>query len=225
MTLKIKNKKIDFWKYYPISNRKNISSLRVKVSNKLRKKLQKFPKEYFDGKRAHGYGGYYYNPKFFRKIVKAMIRHYKLNNKSKILDIGCAKGFMMYEFKKALPACEVRGIDISRYCKLQAMEKIKKYIKVGTCEKLPYTDKYFDFVVSISTIHNVNKSGIERSLKEIMRVSKKNSFIRVKGYSDLKEKKEINDWNIVAKSNLSKKNWIKIFKKVKYTGDYEFSNF
>jgi protein-L-isoaspartate(D-aspartate) O-methyltransferase len=105
------------------------------------------------------------------------------------------------------------------------MEKIKKYIKVGTCEKLPYTDKYFDFVVSISTIHNVNKSGIERSLKEIMRVSKKNSFIRVKGYSDLKEKKEINDWNIVAKSNLSKKNWIKIFKKVKYTGDYEFSNF
>jgi ubiquinone/menaquinone biosynthesis C-methylase UbiE len=225
LTLKIKNKKIDFWKYYPISNRKNISSLRVKVSNKLRKKLQKFPKEYFDGKRAHGYGGYYYNPKFFRKIVKAMIRHYKLNNKSKILDIGCAKGFMMYEFKKALPACEVRGIDISRYCKLQAMEKIKKYIKVGTCEKLPYTDKYFDFVVSISTIHNVNKSGIERSLKEIMRVSKKNSFIRVKGYSDLKEKKEINDWNIVAKSNLSKKNWIKIFKKVKYTGDYEFSNF
>ena len=225
MTLKIKNKKIDFWKYYPISNRKNISSLRVKVSNKLRKKLQKFPKEYFDGKRAHGYGGYYYNPKFFRKIVKAMIRHYKLNNKSKILDIGCAKGFMMYEFKKALPACEVRGIDISRYCKMQAMRKVKKYIKIGTCEKLPYPDKYFDFVVSISTIHNVNKSGIERSLKEIMRVSKKNSFIRVKGYSDLKEKKEINDWNIVAKSNLSKKNWIKIFKKVKYTGDYEFSNF
>jgi len=225
LTLKIKNKKIDFWKYYPISNRKNISSLRVKVSNKLRKKLQKFPKEYFDGKRAHGYGGYYYNPKFFRKIVKAMIRHYKLNNKSKILDIGCAKGFMMYEFKKALPACEVRGIDISRYCKMQAMRKVKKYIKIGTCEKLPYPDKYFDFVVSISTIHNVNKSGIERSLKEIMRVSKKNSFIRVKGYSDLKEKKEINDWNIVAKSNLSKKNWIKIFKKVKYTGDYEFSNF
>ena len=225
MTLKIKNKKIDFWKYYPVSNRKNISSLRVKVSNKLRKKLQKFPKEYFDGKRAHGYGGYYYNPKFFRKIVKAMIRHYKLNNKSKILDIGCAKGFMMYEFKKALPACEVRGIDISRYCKLRAMKKIKKYIKVGTCEKLPYKNKYFDFVVSISTIHNVNKSGIERSLREIIRVSKKNSFIRVKGYSNLREKKEIDDWNIVAKSNLSEKNWIKIFIKTGYTGDYQFSKF
>ena len=225
MTLKIKNKYINFWKYYPISNRKNISQLRVKVSNKLRKKLQKFPKEYFDGKREHGYGGYYYNPKFFRKIVKAMIKYYKLDDTSKILDIGCAKGFMMYEFKKALPGCEVRGIDISRYCKLHAIKKIKKYIKLGTCEKLPYKNKQFDFVVSISTIHNVNKHGIERSLKEIMRVSKKNSFIRIKAYNNLKEKKKIDDWNIVAKSNLSKKNWIKIFKKTGYSGDYQFSKF
>jgi ubiquinone/menaquinone biosynthesis C-methylase UbiE len=225
LTLNIKNKQINFWKYYPISNRKNISLLRVKVSNKLRKKLQKFPKEYFDGKRAHGYGGYYYNPKFFRKIVRAMIKHYRLNNKSKILDIGCAKGFMMYEFKKALPGCVIRGIDISRYCKLRAIKKIKKYIKVGTCEKLPYPNKYFDFVVSISTIHNLHKSGIERSLREIVRVSKKNSFIRVKGYSNLREKKEIDTWNIVAKSNLSQKNWIKIFKKNGYMGNYQFSKF
>jgi SAM-dependent methyltransferase len=225
LTLKIKNKQINFWKYYPAINRKNISSLRVKVSNKLRKKLQKFPKEYFDGQRAHGYGGYYYNPKFFRKIVKAMIRHYKLNNKSKILDIGCAKGFMLHEFKKTLPGCVIRGIDISRYCKLRAMKKIKKYIKVGTCEKLPYPNKYFDFVVSISTIHNLHKSGIERSLREIVRVSKKNSFIRVKGYSNLREKKEIDTWNIVAKSNLSQKNWIKIFKKNGYMGNYQFSKF
>ena len=100
----------------------------MKVSNKLRKKLQKFPKEYFDGKREHGYGGYYYNPRFFKKIVKAMIKYYKLDNTSKILDIGCAKGFMMYEFKKALPGCEIKGIDISGYCKKNAIKKIKKFI-------------------------------------------------------------------------------------------------
>ncbi|NCW28672.1 MAG: methyltransferase domain-containing protein [Verrucomicrobia bacterium] len=225
MTLKIKNKKIDFWKYYPICNRKNISLLRVKVSNKLRKKLQKFPKEYFDGKREHGYGGYYYNPKFFRKIVKAMIKHYKLDNTSKILDIGCAKGFMMYEFKKALPRCEIKGIDISTYCKKKALEKIKKFIKIGTCEKLPYPNKYFDFVVSISTIHNVTKNGIKRSLKEIIRVSKKNSFIRIKAYKNIQEKKKIDNWNVVAKSNLSEKNWFKLFKETNYKGDFQFSKF
>jgi ubiquinone/menaquinone biosynthesis C-methylase UbiE len=197
----------------------------VKVSNKLRKKLQKFPKEYFDGKREHGYGGYYYNPRFFKKIVKAMIKYYKLDNTSKILDIGCAKGFMMYEFKKALPDCEVRGIDISQYCKLHAVKKIKKYIKVGTCEKLPYPDKYFDFVVSISTIHNLNKKGIKKSLKEIVRVSKGNAYIRIKAYNNTKEKKEIDNWNLVAKSNLSQKNWFKLFKQYNYKYDYSFSKF
>lgn len=225
MTLKIKNKQIDFWKYYPKSNRKKIFLLREKVSNKLRKKLQKFPKEYFDGKRAHGYGGYHYNPKFFRKIVKEMIKYYQLNNKSKILDIGCAKGFMMYEFKKALPGCEIKGIDISTYCKKKAIKKTKKFIKIGTCEKLPYPNKYFDFVVSISTIHNVKKSGIIKSLKEIDRVSKGNAFIRVKAHKNSKEKRDIDKWNIVAKSNLSENTWFKIFNETNYKGDYQFSKF
>ena len=225
MTLKIKNKQINFWKHYPKTNRKNISSLRIEVSNDLRKKLQKFPKEYFDGKRAHGYGGYYYNPKFFRKIVKAMIKYYKLNNKSKILDIGCAKGFMMYEFKNALPNCEIKGIDISRYCKKKAIKKIKKNIKIGTCEELPYPNKYFDFVVSISTIHNVTKTGIKKSLKEIVRVSKKNAFIKIKAYKNATEKKKINQWNLVAKSNLSQNQWLKLFAETNYTHDYLFSNF
>jgi ubiquinone/menaquinone biosynthesis C-methylase UbiE len=154
-----------------------------------------------------------------------MISYYKLNNKSKILDIGCAKGFMMYEFKKALPGCEIKGIDISAYCKKKAIKKIKKFIKIGTCEKLPYPNKYFDFVVSISTIHNVKKSGIIESLKEIVRVSKRNSFIRVKAYKNLKEKKFIDEWNVVAKSNLSISEWKNLFKQTKYEGDFDFSNF
>ena len=227
MSLRKKYKEINFWKYYPKNNdnRKNISKIRVKISNKLKKKLQKFPREYFDGDRAHGYGGYYYNKRFFRKIVKRMIKYYKLNNSSRILDIGCAKGFMMYEFKKYLPNCEVKGIDISRYCKMQAIKKVKKYIEIGTCEKLPYPDKYFDLTISISTIHNLTKKGIKKSLKEIIRVTKKNSFIRVKAYNTATEKKRIDEWNIVAKSNLSKKTWLKLFKETNYSEDYQFSKF
>lgn len=132
---------------------------------------------------------------------------------------------MMYEFKKYLPNCEIKGIDTSRYCKILAKREIKKYINIGTCEKLPYPDKYFDFVVSISAIHNVAKNGIKKSLKEIVRVGKKYSFIRVKAYNALTEKKKIDEWNIVAKSNFNKKTWLKFFKKANYSGDYQFSNF
>ena len=214
-----------FWKFYPKTpNKSKIIKKRVKISNKVKKQLMKFGKNYFDGKREHGYGGYKYNSKYFRKVTKEIIKHYKLNNKSKILDIGCAKGFMMHEFRFFLPKAEILGLDISNYCKLKALPKEKKFIKIGSCEKLPFKTKYFDFVISISTIHNLSKKKIPKAIRELERVKKGNSFIRVKGYKNIKQKKFIDDWNLVAKSNLSINEWLKIFKKNKYSGDYEFTN-
>tara|TARA_B100000989_G_C19509902_1_gene458433 strand:+ start:108 stop:770 length:663 start_codon:yes stop_codon:yes gene_type:complete len=214
-----------FWRLYPQSKRENISQKRVLVPEKIRKKLQKFPKEYFDGERAFGYGGYYYNIKFFDKIVKKMIKYYRLKNNSKILDVGCAKGFMIYDFKQNNPNLIVRGIDISSYCKKNAHPKVKRFIKVGNCKKLPYKDNSFDLVISISTIHNLEKKFIKQALNELIRVSKGSIFIRVKAFKNIRQKKLINKWNLVAKSNLSEKQWIKLFKQVNFKGDYSFSKF
>ena len=214
-----------FWKLYPKSKRNNISNKRIKVSEKMRKKLQKFPKEYFDGDRTFGYGGYKYNPKFFDKIVKKMIKHYNLKKRSKILDVGCAKGFMLYDFKKNIPNSKIRGIDISKYCKENAHPKVKRYITVGNCKKLLFNDNSFDLVVSISTIHNLEEKYIKQALSEIMRVSKGNIFLRVKAHKNHKQKKIIDNWNLVAKSNLSEKKWLKLFKEIKFKGDYSFSKF
>ncbi len=215
-----------FWKFYPSSRDKfNIINKRVKISKRKRLNLMKFGKEYFDGDRKHGYGGYHYNKKFFRKVTKEIIKHYKLTNKSKILDIGCAKGFMMYEFRNFLPKAEIWGLDISRYCKMNAIPSEKKFIKLGSCHKLPFRSNYFNFIVSISTIHNLDEKKIPQAIKELERVKKGDSFIRVKGYKNLKEKKFIDNWNLVAKSNLSINKWKKLFKKFKYSGDYEFTNY
>lgn len=214
-----------FWKLYPKMKRSGIKKKRTFVSKNQRKELQKFGKEYFDGKRIHGYGGYYYNKKFFSRIAKKLISYYKLNNNSKILDIGCAKGFLMHDIKSIIPKAKVLGLDISKYCKINALEDQKKNITVGCCSKLPYKDNYFDFVISISTIHNLTKAGIKKSIKEINRVSKGKSFIRVKAYKSKKEKKFIDDWNLVAKSNLSIYEWKKIFKQTNFKGDFDFSKF
>jgi ubiquinone/menaquinone biosynthesis C-methylase UbiE len=216
--------KKNFWRLYPKSKRLTQTISRPKISIKEKKRLQKFGKDYFDGNRDQGYGGYNYNPKFFRNIVREMIKFYKLNNESKILDIGCAKGFMLYEFKKLLPKCEISGLDISKYCLKNAKPEVKKYLRYGTCSKLPYNDKYFDLVISISTIHNLNYFGVKKSLREIIRVSKKNSFIKVNGYKTPKQKKLLDNWNIVAKTILHQSKWLKLFKEVGYKGDYDWFN-
>jgi len=215
---------IDLMSSYPITKRDSIISERVRVSDSDRKIAQKFDKEYFDGPRRLGMGGYYYNPKFFTPVVEDMIEYYGLTNSSSILDVGSAKGFMLHDFKRLLPGCTVAGIDISEYCFENSMEDIKPFLKVGSCDELPYDDNSFDLVISIATIHNLDVSGVKKSLKEIMRVSKKHAFIKVNGYKTQEECDNLNNWNLVAKTILHVDEWRSIFKEVEYNGDYYWFN-
>jgi SAM-dependent methyltransferase len=211
---------IDLLLRYPKTDRENIRSERVKVSEEDRIIARKFGWEYFDGPRRLGLGGYTYNPKFFKPVVENMIEYYGLTNKSSILDVGCAKGFMMHDFKEALPGCTVAGLDISDYCLENTMPSISKYCLKGSCDKLPYPDNSFDLVVAIATIHNLDIEGVKQSLKEINRVSSKHAFIKVNGYKTIEDQRELEEWNLVAKTILHVDKWRKIFDEVAYRGDY-----
>ena len=130
-----------------------------------------------------------------------------------------------FDLLKSLETSHEDQIKISNYCKKNAHPKVKRFIKVGNCKKLPYKDNSFDLVISISTIHNLEKKFIKQALNELIRVSKGSIFIRVKAFKNIRQKKFIDKWNLVAKSNLSEKQWIKLFKQVNFKGDYSFSKF
>ncbi len=181
---------------------------------------RKFDKDFFDGDRSVGYGGFYYNPKYWENVIPTLVDYYNLKRNSKILDVGCAKGFMLYDFKRLYPDMEIFGIDISEYAIKNSMPEIKKFLKVGNCKDLPYKDNFFDLVISINTIHNLKLTECKKSLLEISRVSKKNSFIVVDAYSTDEEKKRMYDWNLTALTIMSKDNWKKFFKESLYDGDY-----
>jgi SAM-dependent methyltransferase len=216
--------KIDLMHRYPVTKRDSIIEQRIKVSDEERSIARKFDKEYFDGPRSLGMGGYSYNSKFFKPVVEDMINYYGLTNKSKILDVGCAKGFMLYDFKTYLPNCEIAGVDISSYCIDNSLESVKPFLSLGSCDNLPYPDNSFDLVISIATIHNLKLNGVKKSLREIMRVTKKNAFIKVNGYTNDEERKNLNDWNLVAKTILHEDEWISIFDETGYTEDYFWFN-
>ena len=119
-------KEIDLLKRYPLTKR-DLKKRLITKSPEDRKLARKFGYDFFDGDRKNGYGGYYYNPRFWNKVVKDFIKFYKLNNKSKILDIGCGKGFMLHDFKQALPKSTVRGIDMSSYAIKNSLLSVKEY--------------------------------------------------------------------------------------------------
>ena len=217
--MKTLGREIDILANYPKAKR-DLSARLESKSEESRKIGRKFGFDYFDGDRNHGYGGFSYNPKFWQPVIPTIVENYKIGNSSKVLDIGCAKGFFLYDLKLAFPGINVTGVDISEYAIANSIPEIKPYLQVGTATKLPFEDNYFDFVISINTIHNLSRQDCAVALQEIERVTKGNSFITVDAYRNDEEKLRMEAWNLTALTMMSVDEWKQFFLEVGYTGDY-----
>jgi ubiquinone/menaquinone biosynthesis C-methylase UbiE len=100
------------------------------------------------------------------------------------------------------------------------MSSVSNFLKVGNAIDLPYSDNSFDFVISINTVHNLNKKDCAKALQEIERVSKKNSFITVDAYRNEFEKDRMEAWNLTALTMMSCDEWVSFFEEIGYSGDY-----
>ena len=204
---------------YPRSNQ-NLEEKLILKTDEDREVARKFEKEFFDGDRKTGYGGFSYHSRFWQPVVPTFKQFYGLTAKDSILDIGCAKGFMLYDFQNIIPGIKVRGIDISNYAIENAIEPVKEFVSVGDARKLEFEDNSFDLVISITTLHNFEKEECAIALQEIERVSKGKSFITVDAYRNDQEKALMHAWNLTAKTVMHVDEWKAFFKKVGYTGDY-----
>ncbi len=211
-------KEINLLQRYPRTNRNTLKRSLEKTEETINV-AKNFGKEYFDGDRKYGYGGYYYNPKYWQGVVEDLISYYKINEKSRVLDIGSGKGFLIYEFIKKIPNIYIRGIDISEYAISNSKEEVKDLQILGNAKELPFEDKSFDLIISIVTLHNLNKTDCGQALKEITRVSK-NSYITLDAFSNDEEKKQMTDWNLTAETVMHVDDWKAFFKENKYNGDY-----
>jgi SAM-dependent methyltransferase len=212
-------KEINLLKHYPQSKR-DVSGRLDSKTEEDRRIAQKFGKEFFDGSRKHGYGGFSYNPRFWQPVIPTFKEYYNLDKNSKILDIGCAKGFMLYDFQKEILGIAVKGIDISKYAIENAQDEVKDYLQVADARRLPFDDNSFDLVISITTLHNLNKEDMKVALKEIMRVTKKDAFITLDAYRNEEEEKAMKAWNLTALTMMHVDEWKSFFTEVNYSGDY-----
>jgi len=212
-------REIDLLKFYPKSKRP-IEDRGNLVTDIDRAVARKFDVEYFDGDRLTGYGGYGYSPRFWTDTVAHIVDVYSLSNDSKILDIGCAKGYMMYDLSLLIPEAEIKGVDISQYAKDHAIEPMKENIVVSNANNLPFPDDYFDLVIAINTLHNLPLIDCKQAFREINRVTKNNSFVMNDAWKDDKGKRAMLKWNLTALTYMSCDEWLNFFKEVEYKGDY-----
>ena len=182
---------------------------------------KKFGQEYFDGDRKHGYGGFRYDGRW-RLFAEKLIAHYGLKPGQRVLDIGCAKGFVLHEFKVAMPELEVAGLDVSEYAIANAMDSVKPFVRVGNAMELPYPDKHFDLVLCVNTLHNLYLPGLFKALREIMRVGRGAKFICMDSYRNEREKVNLMYWQLTCECFFTPAEWEFIFQQTGYDGDWDF---
>jgi protein-L-isoaspartate(D-aspartate) O-methyltransferase len=181
--------------------------------------------DYWDGDRKICYGGYRYMEGRWEKVARAMAEHYGLKSGSKILDVGCGKAFLLYDFTKLIPGIEIQGIDISGYAIDNAKQEVKGMLKIGNATALPYPDDYFDFVFSINTLHNLHCYDLDRALREIERVGKRKKYICVESYRNEQEKANLLYWQVTCEAFNTPEEWQWWFEHTGYSGDHSLIYF
>jgi len=183
---------------------------------------KRYGKEYWDGDRRYGYGGYRYMPGRWKPVAEALINEYGLTNESNVLDVGCGKAFLLYEMKLLLPGLRIKGFDVSAYGITCAMDDVRSCLFVHRAEDpYPFSDKEFDLVISLGCLHNLKLSGLKIAVKEIERVGRQ-GYIMLESYRNEQELFNLQCWALTCEMFMSEDEWVRLYRDLGYEGDYEF---
>lgn len=179
-------------------------------------------REFYDGDRNNGYGGYKYDGRW-QPIAKKLYETYQLNPQSKVLQLASEKGFLLNDFKTAYPEMSLTGLEMSDYAISETMPLVKPFVSKGIYTELPYADHVFDLVIAIGVVYIFNLTDAVKCLREIQRVSKGKSFINLSTYETEEEYWLFKDWSLLGATMLKPQEWREVMAYAGYTGDYAFT--
>jgi ubiquinone/menaquinone biosynthesis C-methylase UbiE len=184
-------------------------------------KAKEYAEDYWDGDRRYGYGGYVYMPGRWKSVAEDLIETYQLKSGSKILDVGCGKGFLMHEMLLIEPNLKLTGFDISSYAIENASPLVKDTMTIADARKpFQYKDNEFDLVISLGTLHNLKFFDLIDCLDEMKRVAEE-GYIMVESYRNEEELFNLQCWALTCETFLDYDTWVKLISSYKIF-DYEF---
>ncbi|MBI2756452.1 MAG: class I SAM-dependent methyltransferase [Chloroflexi bacterium] len=202
---------------YPKAKR-NIAQRQAAVPRE-REIAKRFGREYFDGERTQGYGGYRYDGRWV-PVAERFRDFYGLRAGQRVLDVGCAKGFLLHDFRQVVPGIEAVGLDLSHYAIEHALDDVRPHLARGTADALPFPDAAFDLVVSINTIHNLDLERCKQALREMERVSRGGKYVQVDSWLNDEQRGNFERWQLTAVTYFDPEGWRAAFADAGYDGEY-----
>lgn len=199
--------------------KRNITARATAKTPEIIAKSREYGFEYFDGPRDLGYGGYRYDGRWV-PVAKDIVTHFGLKPGDRVLDVGCAKGFLVKDLLTACPGLEAFGLDISEYAMMHCEPETVGRLHLGDAIKLPFPDRSFAAVICINTIHNLARPDLITALREIERLAPGKGFVQVDSYRTPEQKAVFEEWVLTAKHHDYPQGWIDLFREAGYTGDY-----
>ncbi len=183
---------------------------------------KQYEKDYWDGDRRYGYGGYKYIAGRWKSVAEELIRIYKLNNQSSVLDVGCGKAYLLYEMKLLLPGLKIAGFDISVSGLEEAKKEIREFLFIHKAQDIyPFKENEFDLVISLGCFHNLRVFELQTALSEMERVGK-HGYVMLESFRNEQELFNLQCWALTCESFFDHEEWPWLFDHFGYTGDYEF---
>ncbi len=183
---------------------------------------REYEQVYFDGPREYGYGGYRYDGRWVA-VARDMVKHFGLKPGDRVLDVGCAKGFLVKDFMIACPGLEAFGVDCREYALRHCEPEVVGRLQLGSAEKLPFPDNSFQAVISLNTIHNLERPDVVKALREMQRLAPGKGYIQVDSYRTPEQRAVFMEWVLTAKYHDYPDGWQKTFQEAGYTGDYNWT--
>ena len=220
MTSAVLGREINLLDRYPRITRSVVErSVDSEQQQEFRRIARQFGREYFDADRTTGYGGYRYDGRWV-PIAERFRDHYGLQSGHRVLDVGCAKGFLMHDLQSVVPGIDVVGVELSQYALTHAMDDVRDRVVCGTAQHLPFDDRAFDLVISINTLHNLERPACIEALREIERVSRRHKYVQVDSWLNDQQRDKFLKWVLTAMTYDTPDGWRQLFREADYSGDY-----
>ena len=173
-----------------------------------------YNRQYFEGV-GNIYRGYTYEEIYPWANVIAKSLNATIEAVTRVLDIGCAKGFLALAFVNL--GIDAYGVDISSYAVSESPTEVRDRLHVCDIERgqLPFEDGFFDVVTMNEVIEHLH--SFDHALKEVKRVLKPTGYIFITTpVNDDKSVKDTTHINVHPKIF-----WIDLFREFNLLEDAE----